>query len=87
MEMLKQPQNSPWPLQHQVALAYAGTRGLIDNVEKEELHKWEHEFLRYVDTVFTDMGNELAAGKWTDDIEASLKQCIADFNTNWDSQA
>ena len=87
MEMLKQPQNSPWPLQHQVALAYAGTRGLIDNVEKEELHKWEHEFLRYMDTVFTDMGNDLAKGKWTDDIESSLKQCIADFNTNWDSQA
>ncbi len=87
MEMLKQPQNSPWSLQHQVALAYAGTRGLIDNVEKEELHKWEQEFLRYMDTVFTDTSNELAKGKWSDDIEASLKQCIADFNTNWDSQA
>lgn len=87
MEMLKQPQYSPLPLQHQVALAYAGTRGLIDKVKKEELHKWEQEFLRYMDTVFTDLGNDLAAGKWTDDIEASLRQCIADFNTNWASQA
>jgi len=87
MEMLKQPQNSPWPLRHQVALAYAGTRGLIDNVKKAELHKWEQEYLRYMDTVFTDLGNDLTAGKWNDDIEASLRQCIADFNTNWASQA
>ncbi len=87
MEMLKQPQNSPWPLQHQVALAYAGTRGMIDNVKKEELKEWGTAYLRYMDTVFTDLSNTLAAGTWSSDIEASLKQCIVDFNKSWDSQS
>ncbi len=87
MEMLKQPQNSPWSLQHQVALAYAGTRGMIDNVKKEDLKEWGTAYLRYMDTVFTDLSNNLATGTWSGDIEASLKQCIVDFNKSWDSQS
>jgi F-type H+-transporting ATPase subunit alpha len=83
MELLKQPQYSPWPLQHQVMLAYAGTRSLLDDVEVSDINKWSQEFLRYMDTVHTSISNELAAGKWTDEIENGLREGIENFNANW----
>jgi F-type H+/Na+-transporting ATPase subunit alpha len=83
MELLKQPQYSPYPLQHQVMLAYAGTRSLLDDVKVADINKWSQEFLRYMDTTHTSISNDLAAGKWTDEIENGLRSGIQDFNANW----
>ena len=83
MELLKQPQYSPYPLQHEVALIYAGTRGLLDEVAVSDINRWGLEFARYLDTAFSDLSDELATGKWTDDIENALRQAIQDFNASW----
>ena len=40
MELLKQPQYSPYPLEHEVELIYAGTRGYLDEIEIEDLQRW-----------------------------------------------
>ncbi len=85
MELLKQPQYSPWPLQHQVMLMYAGTRGLIDEVKVADTSRWSQDFVRYMDTAYSDISNQLAEGKWTDEIEEALRQGIEDFNKDWSS--
>jgi len=84
-ELLKQPQYSPWPLQHEVMLMYAGTRGLMDEVEVADTSRWSHEFVRYMDTAYSDISDQLAEGKWTDEIEEALRQGIEDFNKDWSS--
>jgi len=84
-ELLKQPQYSPWPLQHEVMLMYAGTRGLMDEVEVADTSRWSHEFVRYMDTAYSDISDQLAEGKWTDEIEEALCQGIEDFNKDWSS--
>lgn len=83
MELLKQPQYSPFPLSHQVMLIYSGTRGYLDEVPVEDIDKWGQAFVRYMETSYSDLNNALTEGKWTDEIEETLKQGIVDFNTNW----
>ena len=83
MELLKQPQYSPYPLHHEVMLIYAGTRGYLDNVDVEDMNKWIEDFLRYMDTGYTDLCDELAEGKWNPKIEEELSNAIVEFNKTW----
>lgn len=84
MELLKQPQYAPFPLDHQVMLIYAGTRGYLDGIKKEEVRRWVNEFARYMDTAHAQVGATIrSTRRWTDDIEAALKQALTDFNATW----
>ncbi|KAA3663675.1 MAG: F0F1 ATP synthase subunit alpha [Chloroflexi bacterium] len=84
MEMLKQPQYSPYPLHHQVMMIYAGSRGYLDNVDVDQISRWTREFVRFMDTAHPEVGKPiLESGAWNDDIENSLKQAVEDFNAGW----
>ena len=84
MELIKQPQYSPYRLDHQVMLIYAGARGYMDEVPVAEISRWGHEFTRYMDTAHAEVGQPIAeSGAWTDEIEAGLKQAAEDFNATW----
>ncbi len=86
LELLKQPQYAPFPLDHQVMLIYAGTRGYLDKVKKEDVRRWMNEFVRYMDTAHSDIGAGIRRSKrWTDETEAALKQALTDFNATWTS--
>ena len=84
MELLKQPQYSPWRLDHQVMLIFAGSRGYLDAVDVDQIARWKQEFVRYMDTAQPEVGRPiLETGAWNDDIEGALKQAIEDFNSTW----
>lgn len=84
MELLKQPQYSPWRLDHQVFVIYAGSRGYMDNVAVSQVSRWMREFVRYMDMAHPHVGQPiLEKGAWNDDIENALKQAIVDFNASW----
>ncbi|MFO7661901.1 MAG: F0F1 ATP synthase subunit alpha [Chloroflexota bacterium] len=84
MELLKQPQFQPIRLDHQVFLIYAGTRGLLDNVDVKQIDRWQNEFLRFMDTSHPQVGKIiLETGAWNDQIEESIKQGILEFNNTW----
>ena len=84
MELLKQPQYSPYLLHHEVMLIYAGTRGFLDRIPVEQVGEWKRQFVRYMDTAHPDIGRPIQErGAWDDDIEASLRQAIEDFNASW----
>jgi len=84
MELLKQPQYSPWPLHHQVYLIYAGGHGYMDKVPVSEISRWSREFVQYMDRAQSGVEKMMGGGKvWNDDVEAALKQAIADFNASW----
>ncbi|MCB0055473.1 MAG: hypothetical protein KDE45_00535 [Caldilineaceae bacterium] len=88
MEILKQPQYSPWALHHQVMIVYAGSRGFLDNVKVEHVQQWMRDFVRYMDTARPDVGQPiLETGAWNNDIEAKLRQAIEDFNATWTAAA
>jgi F-type H+-transporting ATPase subunit alpha len=83
MELLKQPQYSPYPLSHEVALIYAGTRGYLDEVAVSDVSRWGDEFVRYMDTAHAPLTAQLEQGRWTDEIEKELIEGIKEFNKSW----
>ena len=45
MEILKQPQYSPVPVEKQVAIIYLGTKGLLKDVPVNKIKEFEEQFL------------------------------------------
>ncbi len=84
MELLKQPQYQPIRLDHEVFMIYAGTRGLLDQVDVRQVQRWKAEMTRFMDTTYPEVGrNILETGAWNDKIEESVKQGIIAFNNTW----
>lgn len=82
MEILKQPQYSPYPLDHEVYLIFASTRGYLDEIEKENISEWSKAFLRYMDTAFPEIGKQMRETGKKPDLDA-VGQAITDFNATW----
>ena len=58
-EVLKQPQYSPLPFEHQVMIIYAVTNGLMDDVPTEKIKDWEKAFYEFMDSSHPDFGQVL----------------------------
>lgn len=80
VELLKQPQYQPMPVQEQVVVLYAGTRGYLDDIPVEAISKFEREFL---DFMKNSKGDILQTIKDTNDLdeatEEKLKAAIEEF--------
>lgn len=84
MELLKQAQYSPYPLHHQVMLIYAGNRGYLDDIAVDDVDKWTRDFLRYMDTAHSAIGEQIIeSNDFTSETEEAYKQAIVDFNASW----
>ncbi len=84
MELIKQPQYSPYSLAHQVMLIFAGSRGYMDDVPVNQISRWANDLIRYMDTAHANVGKPIAeSGAWTDEIQESLQQAIEDFQATW----
>jgi F-type H+-transporting ATPase subunit alpha len=83
-ELLKQPQYQPLSLTDQVALLYAGTRGMIDTIPVARVKEWQTGFLRFYHSSYSATADEIEDRKVvSDEAEAKLKQAILDFNASW----
>ncbi len=83
-ELLKQPQFQPLSAEKQVAILYAGTQGLLDDVEVKDLRAFEDGFYPYLESaapaVLTDIATKKALD---DDIKARLTQAIKDYKAGF----
>jgi len=79
MELLKQPQYTPYPVEDQVISIWAGTKGKMDDVPLPEIRKFEQEMLEYV-RLNTDIPQSIAeTGDLTDAQEDELNEVINEF--------
>jgi F-type H+-transporting ATPase subunit alpha len=69
VEILKQPQYQPIPVEKQIALVFAGTRGFLDKYPVEVLRRYELELYSYLDNQRSDVLQELRVGKSFEDDE------------------
>jgi F-type H+-transporting ATPase subunit alpha len=77
-ELLKQGINAPVPVQEQVVLLYAGTRGYLDGVDVTDVKKYEHEILEWFNSRHGDMMTAIVdTGKVPD--EEALEAAIGAF--------
>jgi F-type H+-transporting ATPase subunit alpha len=78
VEILKQPQYTPFKVEDQIAIIYAGTKGLMRNVPVNQVKAFEANYLSMLRTQHPATLAELKAGKYTDEITAVLDKVAAD---------
>src|SRR5262245_48127140 len=64
VELLKQPNYSPYPVQEQVVPVWAGTEGKIDDVPVGDVRRFEAEFLQYLRHSHAGVRARIADGQW-----------------------
>ncbi|HWQ60374.1 MAG TPA: F0F1 ATP synthase subunit alpha [Candidatus Fimivivens sp.] len=80
VEVLKQGQYSPYPVENQVAVLYALSRGHLDAVPAEKIRDWEKGFLEYLSTEGEDVLSAIRTKKALDEeTESMLKGRIEEF--------
>ncbi|HXD78848.1 MAG TPA: F0F1 ATP synthase subunit alpha [Puia sp.] len=67
VEILKQPQYSPFTVEHQVAIIYLGTQGLLRQVPVRKIREFEEHFLMEMDNKLPDVLAEFKKGNLPDD--------------------
>ncbi len=77
VELLKQPQFKPLPMEKQVTILFAGTKGYMDKYPKEAVAKYESGLYAFIDNRFPDIFTDLVEQQAiTSDIEAKLKKAL-----------
>ncbi|MGI8993949.1 MAG: F0F1 ATP synthase subunit alpha [Nocardioidaceae bacterium] len=80
MELLKQSQYAPFPLEDQVVSLWAGTRGKLDDVPVEDVRRFEREFLDYLKHEHAGILDGIRESEdFTDDTMASLDSAYDGF--------
>lgn len=80
VELLKQGQYEPMSMVDQVASLFAATQGFIDDIPVDSVHKFETEFLRFMNDRKADVIKELSDKKaLDDDLKAKLTAAIEEF--------
>jgi F-type H+/Na+-transporting ATPase subunit alpha len=85
-ELLKQPQFQPLPFEKQVAIIFAGTQGLLDDVEVKDLRAFEDGLYPYLESTGSVLKDIVAKKQLDDDIKSRLTQSIKDFKADFLAQ-
>ena len=83
MELLKQPQNSPYVVQDQVASIWAGTNGYLDDLEVSEVLSFESGLLDYLRANSTVLDEIAATGELSKETEEALRAAVETFHDQW----
>jgi F-type H+-transporting ATPase subunit alpha len=76
-ELLKQPQFKPLSWVQQVAIIFAGTQGLLDDVEVKDIRAFEDGFYGYMDSAASRVLSDIESKKsLDDDLRQRLKDAI-----------
>jgi F-type H+-transporting ATPase subunit alpha len=80
VEVLKQKQYTPMPVEHQVAIIYALTNGYLDDVDVGQIPAWERDFHVYLRTQHAGVLQAIRdTRELTSEAEEGLKQAIATY--------
>jgi F-type H+/Na+-transporting ATPase subunit alpha len=80
VELLKQPQYQPQPVEEQVVSIFLGTRGHLDSVPVADVARFESEFLDYVRRHHEGIFGEIRdTGKLSDELSERIEGVVKDF--------
>ena len=80
VEILKQDQYVPMPVEKQVLIISVANKGHLDDIPTEHLKKFEAEFLAFMDSDYPDIVRELASElKISDELDKKLEDSVAKF--------
>ena len=87
VEMLKQGEGAPVPVEEQVAIIYCGTKGLMNSVPVNKVREFEDEFLSYMRNSHAAELAELKAGKLSDNATSTIEKVAADLSVKYSIEA
>src|SRR6476646_4532032 len=79
MELVKQGQYSPYPVEEQVVSVWLGTTGQLDDIAVGDVRQFEREFLDHLRRSGAVLGVIKETGKFEDDTAAALKNEVDQF--------
>ncbi len=86
VEVLKQGQFSPIPVEKQVAIIFAGSNGFLDDVPVEDIRRFEAELYQFMDNNKADVLQAIREKReLNDDIKGKLKAALTEFKGTFSS--
>jgi len=83
VEILKQAQYTPFKVEDQVAIIYAGTKGLLRSVPVNKVKEFEASYLSVLRAQYSSTLADLKAGKYTDEITAVLDKVAREVSSTY----
>ena len=83
VEILKQPVNSPLPVDSQVAMIYSGTENLLKNIPINKVKEFQLEYVAFLRSKHPETMAAIKAGKIDDNITGVLKQAAAELASKY----
>ncbi len=84
VEILKQNQYQPLPVEKQVAIIFSGTQGYLDDLPVEQCRKFEDELYRFIDNAHPSLWEEIRTKKaLDDDLRGKLKGAVEEFKARF----
>lgn len=80
MEIIKQKQYTPIPVEKQIAIIFIGTEGYLNDLSLDKIADFEEGFLSYLDDNNPELLKDIKdTGKLSDDVKAGLKKATDDY--------
>tara|TARA_R100000935_G_scaffold36196_1_gene56971 strand:+ start:71251 stop:72831 length:1581 start_codon:yes stop_codon:yes gene_type:complete len=83
VEILKQAENTPYTVEDQIAIIYAGSKNLLRNVPVEKVKEFERDYLEMLNAKHRGILDTLKAGKLTDEVTDTLSTVAADLSAKY----
>jgi len=84
VELLKQPQYRPYPVEEQVVSIFAGSKGQLDKLEAAQVPQFEADMLKHFRDERPELLDEIRdSGEISDDLAGKLVKAITDFRGHW----
>lgn len=85
VEVLKQPPYSPLPVEKQVVIIYAGANGYLDDIEAENVTKFEAELYPFIEAKYPSIFEDIRTKQKIDDeIKAQLNKILDEFKATFE---
>ncbi|MFI7065553.1 F0F1 ATP synthase subunit alpha [Kribbella sp. NPDC050124] len=79
VELLRQPQYSPYPVEEQTVSIWAGTTGKFDDVPTNDVLRFERDFLDYLRRESKVLDSVRESGQFDDDAAAAVTEALDAF--------
>ena len=83
MELLRQPQATPYEVEDQVCSIWAGNSGYMDDIEVSDVHRFESEMLAYLHANSDIPSKIKETGQFDSDTEQALKEAVEKFRAGF----
>jgi F-type H+-transporting ATPase subunit alpha len=86
VEILKQPQYAPMPVEKQIAIIFCGTRGLLRNIPVRSVNNFEVEYLHYLEINHQQILDNLKKGLLADDDLKTMESVARELSRKYEEK-